>query len=150
MLFKAIQRAFLLIALLPSALYAEIAVEGAYVRAVAPGQMVSAAFMTLHNPAEEEMTLVSATSDIAEAVELHSHVHKDGVMSMRQVENIAIPAAGSVALQPGGYHIMLIGLTRDLTADQPVAMTLQFADGSQQTLNLPVKKVIDGLKHHQH
>ena len=151
MLIKHLKRtALLTCATLSLPLHAEITIEDAYVRATAPGQVVSASFMTLHNSASSAVTLLSASSDVAEAVELHNHVHEDSVMQMRQVEGINLPASGSVSLQPGGYHIMLIGLKHNLATEQSVAMSLKFSDGSEQTLNLPVKRVIDGLKQQGH
>lgn len=134
---------------------AEVSVEDAYARAVPPGQIITASFMTLKNSDNQEVALVSAESSAARAVELHNHVNQDGVMKMRKVEQINIPAAGSAVLQPGGLHVMLIGLHNDLAEGQQIDLTLKFSDGSNQTLTVPVKKAMDGMKghgkgHHHH
>lgn len=147
---SALLTSVLLSALFSTLTLAEVSVEDAYARAVPPGQMNSASFMTLTNSATDNVSLIAANSAIAKAVELHNHISEDGVMKMRQVKQINIPASGSVTLQPGGYHIMLIGLNKDLSEGQEIDLTLQFSDGSNQTLTLPVKKVMSGMKSHSH
>jgi len=129
---------------------AEITVENPYVRAVPPGQMNSAAFMQLNNSGSEQVALISASSSIAKNVELHNHINADGIMKMRQVDKVNIAANGTASLQPGGYHIMLIGLNQDLTEGQEIDLKLQFSDGSEQALTIPVQKVMTGMKNHNH
>lgn len=129
---------------------AEITIETPYVRAVPPGQMNSAAFMQLNNSGSEQVALISASSSIAKNVELHNHINADGVMKMRQVDKVNIAANGTASLQPGGYHIMLIGLNQDLTEGQEIDLKLQFSDNSEQTLTIPVQKVMTGMKNHNH
>ncbi len=89
-----------------------VSVVDAYVRAVAPGQQSSAAFMRLRNDGDAGHALVSADSAAARIVELHTHVKVDGMMSMRQIERIDIPGGAETVLEPGGLHVMLINLTR--------------------------------------
>jgi hypothetical protein len=122
----------------------DISIQNAYARAVPPGQPNSAAFMTITNDGEQERDLVAAASDVAEVVELHTHTMDDGVMRMRQIERIALPAGETVTLEPGGLHVMLIGLTRDLKAGDSLTLTLGFDDGSEQSLTLPVKQIMAG------
>jgi len=115
-----------------------VEVVAPYVRAVPPGVPNSAAFMTLRNTGSRALTLVGASSPVAQAVELHAHQMNDGVMSMRRIDEIAIAPLGKVVLKPGGLHIMLIGLTRALKPGSPVELTLHFADGSKKKLAAPV------------
>ncbi len=130
--------------------FAEVSVNDAYARAVPPGQMNSASFMTLNNTEAKAVALVAGNSSAAKVVELHNHINEDGVMKMRQVEQIEIPASGTVTLQPGGYHVMLIGLNKDLMEGDNIDLNLEFSDGSQQSLTVPVKKVMGGMRHHNH
>ncbi len=116
----------------------KVVVSDGYVREVPPGQMVSAAFMTLHNEDMDDHKIVSASSPAAKTVELHTHTHENGMMKMRQVPNINIPAGGDALLKPGGLHIMLIGLTQELKKDVPVSVTIKYEDGSEKALSLPV------------
>ena len=117
-------------------------VIGPYARAMPPGSPNSAAFMTLRNRATRDARLVSAAASIAASVELHTHTEVDGVMQMRQVPEIVVPAGGDATLQPGGHHVMFIGLTGELTDGQSVAVTLSFADGSTRVVDVPVKAIV--------
>lgn len=134
----------------PSMAMAEVTVKDAYARAVPPGQMNSASFMMLNNDDEKSVSLVSGSSSVAKVVELHNHINENGVMKMRQIEKIDIPANGMAHLQPGGLHVMLIGLKKDLMEGDNIDLNLEFSDGSSQELTIPVKKVMGGMKHHKH
>lgn len=129
-----------------------IEVTDAYVRAVPPGAPNSAAFLALSNGSGEPRALVSAESPASEAVELHTHTMDGGMMRMRRVDRIEVPAGGRVALEPGGLHLMLIGLKRPLAPGDQVALTLIFDDGSRSELAAPVRPVVPaaGNEHRHH
>lgn len=146
-----ISRLFVLISLvfsgalfftMSSAMASDISIIDPYVRAVPPGQTVSAAFLQIENNSDKPRFLVNAASPVSRVVELHSHVHEDGMMKMRRVDAIEIPANGKTVLEPGGLHIMLIDLHDTLKLDQKVAITLEFKDGSSQTIEAPVRKIM--------
>jgi copper(I)-binding protein len=120
---------------------ATVAVSDAYARAVPPGQPNSAVFLTLTNGTLEHRALVAGKSPGAEVVELHTHIHEDGMMRMRRVERIEVPAGGSVSLEPGGLHLMLIGLKGNLAPGDQVELTLSFDDGTQAQVLAPVRRV---------
>ena len=84
--------------------------------------------MVIENTGDSDDRLVSATSDAAMKVELHTHVADDnGVMKMMEVEDgITIPANGQHALARGGDHVMFMGLTGPLEQDSEIAVTLTF------------------------
>lgn len=121
---------------------ANVTVDDPYVRDVAPGQTVSAAFLQLNNTSAETRYIVNATSAVSKVVELHAHVHENGMMKMRRIEEIEIPANGKTVLEPGGLHIMLIGLHKPLKIDQKVSITLEFKNGNSQTVEAPVRKIM--------
>lgn len=122
-----------------------ITIESPYVRAIPPGQTISAAFLTLKNNSDKDINLVKATSSIAANVELHEHVHDNGMMKMRQVPKISIAAKSATELKPGGYHIMLIGLKKEIQPQDIIEISLFFNDGSQQTIKAEVKKIAMGM-----
>ncbi|NLW04367.1 MAG: copper chaperone PCu(A)C [Pseudomonadaceae bacterium] len=129
----------------------DIQVQDGYIRAVPPSAPVTAAFMQIHNQGDQARALVSASSAAADAVELHTHTHVDGVMQMRQVEKINLAPKSTTHLQPGGLHIMLIGLKAPLNMDDKVLVNLKLDDGSLIELNLPIRKVAgQGQMHDQH
>jgi hypothetical protein len=103
------------------------------------GGSTSAAYMTLVNGSDTADALVSAATDAAEVVELHTVIMEENVMRMRPVEQIDVPANGETELRPGGFHIMLIGLQRDLNEGDTVNLTLTFANAGDVTLSAPVQ-----------
>lgn len=131
-------------------LASELKIEDGYVRATPPNLPNSAAFMKVKNSSNETISIVKASSDASKVVELHTHLMKDGVMKMIQVPNIKIPANGEVSLQPGGLHIMLIGLNQALKEGENVTLTIEFSNGESKTITVPVKTVMGGMKHHGH
>lgn len=133
----------------PMALAANtVDVVNPYARAVPPGQTNSAIFMMLKNKSAKEVSLIRAQSGVADAVELHTHTMDQGVMKMRRVSEIRIPGNGMTLLKPGGYHIMLIGLKQNLFEGQKVSVKLYFSNGSMAVVEMPIKKVMAGMKQH--
>lgn len=101
-----------------------ISVAEAWVRA--PGA-AGGAYMLIRNDSAQPDRLLSASSAVAEAAEVHEMTMENDVMKMREVEGgLVIPARGSVELAPGGYHIMLINLKQALTPGETVVLTLNF------------------------
>lgn len=131
-----------------SAQAGDISVSDPYARAVPPGQPNSAVFMTLANASKQDRALVGAESTAAGVVELHTHVNEDGVMKMRRVDKIAIPAGQTVALKPGGLHVMLIGLKENLEPGKEVHMNLLFDNGTKEHIMAPVRKIEMAPKAH--
>jgi len=108
-----------------------VRIEDPYARAVPPGQPNSAVFMVIENTGPTPVAVVAAESPAAATVELHTHRMADGMMQMRRIERIELPAGESVALAPGGLHVMLIGLTETLAPGMEVPLTLVFDDGGR-------------------
>lgn len=135
-----------LMALSISLVASTIEVKDSYVRATPPGLPNSAAFMSIVNKSKNDIALVEAKSTIAKAVELHTHDMKNGVMKMYQVPKIDIKANSTVTLQPGGFHVMLIGLTQPLKVDEKVNFTFKFSDGQEIKITAPIKTVMAGMK----
>jgi copper(I)-binding protein len=124
-----------------TALAAPLAVEDGYVREMPPGQTVSAAFMVLRNTTAIPIAIVAATCDASDQAEIHNHRHTADGMRMEKVIRLEIPAQGRQALQPGGYHLMLIGLKRPLKAGDTIGITLLDEMGKSYSAKLPVKKI---------
>ena len=111
-----------------------ITVSNAWIRPPAPGQTVTGAFMTLTNSAGTASALISASSGVAAVVEIHETSMSDGVMRMRKVSHVDIPANGIAELKPGSFHIMLIDLEEELQPGSTAMLTLTFSDGSQKNV----------------
>jgi hypothetical protein len=116
-------------------------VHDAYVRATPPGQPNAAAYLVLRNNAMHDIRLVSVNSDVAEVAEPHSHAMDAGMMKMRRVGHIDVPAGGETVLQPGGLHIMLMGLVKQLKPGEYVSLEFHFDNGQKQSMRVPVKMI---------
>jgi hypothetical protein len=128
-----------------------IEIKGAFARATAgkvsghggSGGMamgnVSAAYMTIMNKGEKADRLVSATSDVAGKVETHETVIKNDVAQMLYMpEGFEVPAGGMIELKPGGKHLMLRDLTRNLVAGETLMLTLTFESGTVIEFAVPI------------
>ena len=118
-----------------------VMVHDAYVRATPPGQPNAAAYLVLRNNAMHDIRLVSVKSDVAEVAEPHSHAMDAGMMKMRRVGHIDVPAGGETVLQPGGLHIMLMGLVKQLKPGEYVSLEFHFDNGQKQSMRVPVKMI---------
>ncbi|MGC9385616.1 MAG: copper chaperone PCu(A)C [Hydrogenovibrio sp.] len=124
-----------------------VEVENPYVRMVPPGAAATAAFMVLKNTSNQDHALVSAKAYINKVTELHTHIHDNGVMRMRQVKQIDLPAGKAVSLQPGGLHIMLINLTEPVKEGEEIKIDLTFDDGSTKTIEAVGKSLMKPMMH---
>lgn len=112
-----------------------------WARASAGMARAGGSFMTLVNTGETADALLSASSDVAATVELHTHIKEGDVMRMRPVERIDLPAGETVMLQPGGLHVMLIGLHAPLEENDSFDLTLTFEKAGETTVTVDVKGV---------
>lgn len=110
---------------------AEVSVSDAWARATAPGQDNGSIQFSITS--QKEAKLVEASSPVAGKAELHSMSHENGMMEMRPVDSIALPAGKTVDLAASGKHIMLIGLKQPLKAGDsvPFTLTIEYADKSR-------------------
>lgn len=118
----------------------DITIDHPWSRATAPNAPNGAAFMTIRNSSSTPARLVSASTGRAERVELHTHRMEDGLMKMRQVEGIEIPAHGAAELKPGGLHVMMFGLKTPLVEGEAFPVELRFENGATRTVEVKVMK----------
>ena len=127
---------------------AQTQVNDAWVRASVAGQQSTGAFMTLQ--ADSDSKLLSVQSPVANTVQIHQSSMKDDVMSMRQVESVALPAGKPVSLDPHGYHVMLIDLTAQVKEGDKVPLTLivENAKGEKETIQVQAEARALGMADH--
>ncbi|HEX7127312.1 MAG TPA: copper chaperone PCu(A)C [Thermodesulfobacteriota bacterium] len=99
----------------------------------------TAAYLTLENRGDRADRLVSVASPVAGRAELHESRVENGIMRMRPVEGIAVPAGGSVRLEPGGLHVMLMGLHEPIAEGRRVPLTLTFESGATLAVDAEVR-----------
>lgn len=118
-----------------------IGISAPWARATAGMARNGGAFMTLTNTGKTDDTLLSAESDVAEKVELHTHIHEGDIMKMRQVESIPLPAGATVEMKPGSLHVMFVNLKEPLKQDDDIAVTLRFEKAGEVVLHVKVEGV---------
>jgi len=125
---------------------AQVTVSNAWVRGTVTGQKSSGAFMQLMSPTE--VVVIGISSPAAKTVQIHESRLDGGMMRMSPVERLRLPAGKAVDLVPGGYHVMLMDLTRSLKEGETVPLTLTFADTAGKTqvieLSAPVRALTAG------
>lgn len=112
----------------------------AWVRDTPPGAPNGAAYFEITNRGQLADRLMGVASDAAERAEMHTHLHQDGMMQMRQVEVIEIPAGGQARFEPGGNHVMLINLRQVLKQGDTITLQLKFDKAGTVQINLPVQR----------
>jgi copper(I)-binding protein len=111
-------------------------------RATPPGAATGAGYLGLTNQGADADRLVEASSPVAAKVEVHQMSVEGGIMKMGAVEGgLEVPAGGSVALEPGGYHLMLTGLTRPLVEGERIPLKLVFDKAGPVEVELAVDKI---------
>ena len=99
----------------------------------------AAGYFTLHNNADLSVELTGASSSGCGSVMLHQSKDVNGVEKMLPVEDVTVPAHGTVSFAPGGYHLMCMQPQNSMVVGQQVPVTLKFADGKTITADFPVK-----------
>ena len=109
-----------------------------------------AAYLTIRNEGDEADRLTGATTPMAQAVEIHETRDENGVGTMRmQEDGVEIPPGETVAFAPGGYHLMLIGLTKPVKVGDTVPATLTFASGAKLKVSF-VARIAPPAAGHEH
>jgi len=128
---------------LPFRGYAQTTVKDPWVRGTVAQQRTSGLFARITSASGGR--LVSVSSPVANVVEIHEMVMEGNVMRMRAVDGIDLPAGKAVELKPGGYHVMLIDLKRQLKPGDtvPVTLVVEGKDGRRE--NVEVKAEVRAL-----
>ena len=127
-----------------------IVVTDGWARASIGDASNSAAYFVLTTDGEDSDRLVAATTPIAERAEIHDHLIEDGIARMRPVDAIDVLPGQSVTLEPGGLHIMLMGLTKKLEPGATLPLTLSFEKAGEMDIELPIHPINHRPKSHKH
>jgi len=130
--------AILLLVGAASAQTGSIEVTGAWARATPGKAETGAAYLTIQAADPDRLTAIS--TPVAGKAELHEMTMQDGVMKMRSVAAIELPAGQAVVLKPGALHIMLVGLKQPLQAGESFPLALEFAKAGRREINVVVEK----------
>lgn len=130
---------------------AEVKIDDAWARATAPGQANGSVGMIITS--QQDARLIAVSSTAAASSEIHTMSMDNGVMKMRQIEDLSLPAGQAVKLGPGGEHLMLMGLKKPLKEGDTVPLTLTVRYADKHTEKIQVKALVKSLTGghgHQH
>ncbi len=115
----------------PASAEGKLTIEHAWIRAMPPNASMLAAYAQLHNNGDAPLTLIAAHSDRFAEVSLHESVERGGVVRMQSVKALSIAPGMSIALRPGGKHLMLMRPKRALALGDCVDIELDLGGGNQ-------------------
>lgn len=128
----------------PAAKLGALRIEAAWARPTAAAAANGAAYFTIHDEGTEPDRLIKAGSPAAGMVELHTHLVEGNVMRMRPVEAIEVHPGTPTVLQPGGLHVMLMGLKAPLKEGERMPLTLTFEKAGTVTIEVPIQRRAPG------
>jgi periplasmic copper chaperone A len=109
-----------------------------------------AAYLTVRNDGDEDDRLIGVATEVADRAELHASAMHDGIMRMRSVDAVEVPAHGEAVLGPGGLHVMLVGLKAPLEEGGSFGLTLVFENAGEVEVTATVEDIAHGAAGHAH
>lgn len=131
-------------ACMPEGADGSVEIDDAYALVTMPAQKNGAVFLIIENDGEADK-VIAANSNVAERVELHTHLMDGGIMMMREVEHYDVAADSDTVLEPAGHHIMLMGLRAPLQAGDQFPLTLTFEKAGDKVIDVEIVKSKDEL-----
>jgi len=125
-------------------------IDDAWVAEAPPVAPVMGGYMKIENETDKPISIIRASCPDFETVEIHEMSMSGGMMKMREIEKLVVPADGKVELKPGGYHLMLIKPKQPFKKGDSMTVTLHMADGKSQAVKMKVKErpASDDHQHH--
>ncbi len=116
-----------------------VSVKDAWIRTALPVQRTSALYFTLQNRGENAVKLLDVETSLANNTMFHTTIEEDGVAKMRHRASVSIDAGEVVVFEPGGLHVMLMGLNHPVSEGKKVEVMLHFDDGLSQRIDVEIK-----------
>ena len=135
--------AFALLLVFNTLAWADVTVKDPWARGTVVGQTASGAFLELQS--SENAALIDVSSPVAGVVEVHEMSMDNGVMKMRALPKLDLPAGKAVALKPGGYHIMLMDLKKPMLKGETIPLTLKIEGKDKKVSTIEVKAEVREL-----
>jgi copper(I)-binding protein len=128
-----------------------LSIDHPFARATPPGAKTGGAFFVVENTGKTSDKLIRVASPAAGATELHEMAMDGGVMKMRAITSMDVPAGGKLELKPGGYHVMMFDLKQPLKPGDKVPLTLTFEKAGSILVSVDVEAMgsTGGMIHKQ-
>jgi len=118
----------------------QLSVSDGWMRQPIAGRPMSAAYVTISNSGTADDTLISAQSDMAARIEIHSTIVENGIASMKKMDMAGVPIEEGLVMEPGGAHLMVFGLKKDFQDGEEIPLSLRFEKSDPITIKVPVLK----------
>ncbi|WP_157369024.1 copper chaperone PCu(A)C [Algicola sagamiensis] len=128
----------------------KVDIEEFTVRAPIPGTQNTSGYLVVDNYGNQKVTIKSVSSNVADKTEIHTHVMEGDMMKMRKLDQLAVPAKSKVTFEPGGHHIMFLGLTKDISKQQSIEVIFTLQDGRQLVSQAKVVSLMPKKEHSHH
>ena len=116
----------------------QIEISNAWARASAGKAGAGAAYFEIRNHGGKSDRLVSVKTDVSRTASLHAHIMKDNIMRMARIDGLELPAGGRAMLEPGGHHVMLMGLRKPLMKGHSFPLSLTFENAGTVTVTVAI------------
>ncbi|MDO7084172.1 copper chaperone PCu(A)C [Pseudocolwellia sp. AS88] len=117
-----------------------ISFNAPWVRAMPPMVMHTAGYVEIHNASTVADKLIRVWSPAINTIEVHQTKQVDGVFKMLEAKNTRIPPNGKLILQPGGYHLMMMGIKSPLIENETLVINFEFERAGVVQMNFPIRK----------
>jgi len=117
----------------------DIEIESAVMPVLAPGQTTAAIYLSIRNNTDEPAVVNYIYAAISDHIEVHRNIYEEGMMKMRPVPHVSIPAHGTMQFAPNGYHLMVFGISSTPSAGDQFSLTIEFEGGRVATGNVNVR-----------
>lgn len=116
-----------------------VVVEDAWARSSPTVADTAAVYLTIANDSSEEEVIVGADSDRCDSMQIHETAMVGDVMEMRRLEELLVPAGRAVQMEPGGLHLMCLGVNEPLVLGDTFIVDLESRGGSSLTFEVVVE-----------
>ncbi|VUD40347.1 hypothetical protein TDB9533_00133 [Thalassocella blandensis] len=116
-----------------------VVISGAFIKQLPPGKTMAAVYLSMKNNSDKTQTLNYVHSPIAENIEVHRVIYNQGMMKMRHVKHFHINPGQNLVFEPGGYHLMIFGISESLEVGSTFPLTLEFEGNETHTIDVLVK-----------
>jgi len=118
----------------------QLFLSNSWMRQPIAGRDMSAVYVTIGNGGTADDTLLSAKSDMAARIEIHTTIEENGIASMKKMDMAAVPAEEGLVMAPGGAHLMIFGLKKDFKDGEQIDLSLSFEKSDPMTIQVPIMK----------
>jgi copper(I)-binding protein len=117
-----------------------ISFKAPWIRAMPPMAMTTAGYVEIHNSSYVADKLLKVWSSEVESIEIHQTKQDGNMLKMLPADNTSVPPKGKLVMQPGGYHLMMMGIKKPLIENEIIKVSFEFETAGIIDMNFPILK----------